>query len=149
MRLTNCLTKKEKELLAISLDELNPVEKGLLAIDIRNTFHLGELQDTEIVVGALEQIVLSLIPIPSDPVDIIQGKSILKAYPIPDGQEVVLALFGREYVTWKYNRNNNEFNHGHYFYWAHYRSQVEAYLAAHHDFNERIRYETEVTYEGI
>jgi len=138
MKLYNCVTELEKELKAIDLEDLKPEDKGLLAIKVCDACLHGEILDAEIVVHALLEIALSLVPIPK-PLEIIDGKKILLSYPAPAGEpEIVLAAWGNEYVTWKLRREEKEFNYGHYYHIADYGSSRAAYLEAYRDFQRRL-----------
>ena len=138
MKLYNCVTELEKELQNIGLDSLKPADKGMLAIRICDAYNRGELEDTNIVVGALEQIVLSLVPLPTEPVEVIDFKQIFNSYPVRD-REIVLAAWGNEYVTCDFYREAKEFSYEHYFHWDTYGSKTKAYLAALGDFRKRIQ----------
>lgn len=137
MKLYNLVSELEKELSTIELRELKPEDKGLLVLRIEEAFYDGELEDPNITVSSLGQIALSLIPVPTEPLEVIQGRKIYIAYPWRD-REIVLAEWGNQFVTWWYWREKDCFENGHYFHQEQYGgSRVNAYLMALDDFRKR------------
>jgi hypothetical protein len=136
MNIYDCVSDLEKELQAIELNVLKPADKGLLVLKIKEGFDQGELEDPNIIIGALEQIALSLIPVPAEPIEIVQGRKIYMAYPWRD-YEIVLAEYGNEFVTWKFWRDKEQFEYGHYFHQLECGSRTKAYLKALDDFRQR------------
>lgn len=146
MKLYNCVTELEKELQAIDLANLKPEHKGLVAIKVCDACLDGEILDPEIVVHALLEIALSLVPVPK-PVEIIDGKEILMRYPAKE-KEFILARWCREYVTWVLQGEPKQLYYGHYFNVHDYGSHVLAYLKAYRDYQKRL-YDENVANGGL
>lgn len=148
MKLYNCVTELEKELQAIDLARMNAPSKGLLTKKIYEGHLVGEFSDPEVVINALTQIALSLVPIPIMAIDVIDGKEILMSYPA--GEKVFyLALWRNEYVTWvTYKADPKNLCYGHYFNIHDYGSHVLAYLEAYRDFQKRL-FDEKASNEGL